>query len=801
MVSCQGKTEALEVLHTVLSRFASEYPLSDADDEAGLVDAAHRLLEGKDILVVLDNIEPELQITRVVEPLRDAGVTLLLTSRQILPFGTVPPEATLTLDVLPRDEALELFAQAYGRHQAAEMTAAEQTTAAKIVEALGCHTLAVRLAGAYAANMKRDLATLASELADPRRAMDLPRDEISRALALSFHESTDQLPREAQRLFMALTAFASLNFGRNAALALARELHLSDDCVDLLVRRALVDAVANVGLPKQADRERLRLHPLVCAFAEELAAQQPEHEQEAARRIICDYYARYGGGVPAVALAADELNIEGALRWAHAYGMRKSVVDLCIGMRTFWYGRSNTKAGTEFLPWGIAAGTELVAQSGTWEDRQRVADLQLTAAQFLRYPGKLGEAEEALEQNLNVRLNMVDRRGEGAVRSQLGQIARIRGDLKKAEDDFGQSLAIRREVGDREGEAYDLSQLGHIFKTRGYLEEAEARFEQSLEIRQAIGDRRGEGATLGYIGRVYQAKGDPQEAKRYFNESLRIAREQHDARGEAGVRSSLGQLELARGQFARAESYLRESLAMHRSINDRQGEAGDLSQFGRLALDRGLLKEAESFFQLSLTINREGQNIPDEGVNLSQLGLVAIEQLQLDTAKGYLQQSLEIRHKISDPRGEGVDLALLGRIAFEKGDLDAAQQYFTNSIGRARTVQNKRGEGVNLRYLAEIAAQRNDDEGAERLYRETLQIANDVRNGLDIAASQLCLGRFLIERCQNRVEGCELMQQAVQQYHEWHLPRAKPARELAARLGCELSVAEGTAPEAGAGVE
>ena len=63
---------------------------------------------------MLDNIEPELPITLVVTPLREAGATLLLTARQKQPPDVVPPEGRLTLDLLSEEEALNLLAVSFG---------------------------------------------------------------------------------------------------------------------------------------------------------------------------------------------------------------------------------------------------------------------------------------------------------------------------------------------------------------------------------------------------------------------------------------------------------------------------------------------------------------------------------------------------------------------------------------------------------------------------------------------------------------------------------------------------------------
>ena len=98
VVLCHGLSDPGEVLRRVLARFDPRRapPRERAADEPGAVylaalgDAATALLTGKDALVVLDNVEPDLTgVASVVAPLRAAGVAVLLTARQALPAGAV----------------------------------------------------------------------------------------------------------------------------------------------------------------------------------------------------------------------------------------------------------------------------------------------------------------------------------------------------------------------------------------------------------------------------------------------------------------------------------------------------------------------------------------------------------------------------------------------------------------------------------------------------------------------------------------------------------------------------------------
>src|SRR5262249_30907814 len=145
----------------------------------------------------------------------------------------------------------------------------------------------------------------------------------ARILENYFASLVATLPDPSKRLFVATAAFATAEFGRVAALALATSLGVtpSDTAgVDALVRRALLDTSVNETLlaDENADRERLRLHPLLRSLAERLFAQWPPIDRDAASHALAKWYAEYANAINDPARVADEANITGALDWALA---------------------------------------------------------------------------------------------------------------------------------------------------------------------------------------------------------------------------------------------------------------------------------------------------------------------------------------------------------------------------------------------------------------------------------------------------------------------------------------------------
>jgi tetratricopeptide (TPR) repeat protein/transcriptional regulator with XRE-family HTH domain len=637
VVRCQGQIDASQVIQQALARFQPQRRQPETRDLTALAEIARGLLDGKDALIVLDNVEPGLPVEQVVAPLRAAGATLLITARQALPHSAIPVDASRVLDLLEAAAALDLFAQSFGRGSADDLTASERTAAERIVTALGRHTLAVRLAAAYAYDARRDLGALAHELEDPDRALALPEGEEPEAVRRVFAHSIEGLPADARRLFVALAGFATPAFGRRAALGLAVGLDLptSEANLNLLVLRALLGASTNESMPETSDRERLRLHPLLRAFAVAELTRQTEAERHGGQLAIASYYAHYVNEAGDKALDPDEDNIVGALEWAHAHQHEDLVAGICAGMRLFWRHRGRIAQSLRYLPWGAAAAearlgepaAEDAEENEAW--KRRADDLfwlLLDHGYALQWIGNMDDAAQFYKQCLSLARQNHARGDEGAALGRLGQVAQWRGRLDEAEALYRQSLALYRNIEDALGEGAVVGRLGRVAELRGRLDEAEALYRRSLALRRAMDDRRGEGATLGRLGQMYTALGRLDEAEAVLRQALAIHRAAQDRRGEGIALGNLGALTQALGQLDEARAFYRQGLALLREVGDRRGQAKVLRQLALLAEAQGNLDPAESLLRDSVGIAREAQDGPATADSLQELGRFLVAQ-------------------------------------------------------------------------------------------------------------------------------------------------------------------------------
>lgn len=671
VILCQGITDPTSILQRVLGRLHPQRVQPETADPAHLSEIAQHLLRDKQSLVVLDNIEPGLVIEGVVTPLRAAGAAILLVARHLLPRTVVPVDATRMLGLLSPDDALDLFAQSMGRGAASELAPHEREAAAQIVTGLGRHTLAVRLAGAYAADLKRDLTVLAREIQhDP---LDLPAGETPRAVERTFEQSVSSLPADASLLFSTLTAFASTEFGRPAALALAGGLGLGDPeaSLNVLVLRALLHASQNAAMPEDTERERLRLHPLLRALAAGRFVALSDDVRNAANLALARHYGAYVHNTSYTGHATDEDNIVGAFEWAHDHHHDDLVVTLCAGMQAFWHDRGRTAASLHYVPWGVEAGKRL---------RERSPDAHADDLFWLLLSD--------------------------------GHSMQMAGKLDIAEQRYKRCLALAREVGDRAHEGIALRRLGDIARDRGQLDAAETHFLRSLTTTHETQSRRAEGIVLRQLGCIARDRGQLESAESYLLRSAAIAREVRNARDEGIVLAQLGRVAHRRGRLEDAESYIQQSLAIHHAICDRQSEGEDLSELGLLAQSRGSLDEAQRYYEQALAIRREVHDRRNEGRDLSRLGTLARIQGRQHDAEGYIRQALEIDREVQNRRGEGRDLFNLATIAEARGDLDEAETLYREGLAIAREVRSDPDIADVLLELGRFLVARRDEHDA-----------------------------------------------------------------------------------------
>ncbi|GAA2004756.1 AfsR/SARP family transcriptional regulator [Catenulispora subtropica] len=564
--------DALRVLLTTLGVAATRIP-EPADERAALWRAE---MAGRRCLLVLDNAADSAQVQPLL-PGTASGLVLVTSRRRLTGLAGVH---TLSLDVLPEADALDLLARIAG----AERVAACPAEAREVVRLCGFLPLAVRIAGArLAARPAWTPADLADRLAEARRRLDLLTAEHL-AVRASFelgHRSLAGSERPAERL--AAAAFRTLGRWPGPDLTAgpaAALLGLAfDDAEDVL--ESLVDA----HLLESRSPGRYRFHDLVRVYAEELA----EKGSDTAVGVEGAEQDKVDGADG----ADDQAGLHALLVWylntamnasdAQTPGLARSLIaaapaDPRFPPRTFPDYESATRwFDAEYA--NVLAAVDVALRLGA---RHVAAQLPLTLSWHLQTRSRFTELIELL----TARLDDGDPRTVAILHSHLGTANCRLWRFDVADHHFRESLALRRRTGDRRGEGTILVNLGSVADELGDPEQAVAYRLQALPIFRELGDRAGEAVCLVNLGWSHHSAGRLDEALEYSAQALTLYSRLGNVHGEGEALSGLGCFRLAMGHHAEAVGLLEQALAKRREIGDRLLEADTLIDLGA-AFDGG----------------------------------------------------------------------------------------------------------------------------------------------------------------------------------------------------------------------
>ncbi|MGW3044736.1 BTAD domain-containing putative transcriptional regulator [Kitasatospora sp. NPDC001159] len=557
------------------------------------------LLAERRVLVVLDDARDLAQL-RPLLPGSEHGA-VLVTSRSGL-LGLAPTRH-VDLDVLPPDEALELFARIAGRGR---VTA--EPDAARDLLAACCHLpLAIRIIAARS-TLRPDwsLAAIGARLADRRqRLAELSVHDL--AVEACFQLSYDQLPPPAARAFRLLAVPQTADLSLPAA---AAALELTErSALDLL------EGLVHAGLLEAPAPDRYRYHDLLRLFAQARAEQLDPEEEHAGLilRMVDQAMAtatnayravRPGHAVPDVltpvavpglpmagrtdgrrwlteegdnllALAGQALGLDGAhatvadlllaldphletgFRWREVIGVCRRALGLAaVHGDTRAEGRAGYLLGGGLMQLNELAEAETVTARAA-ERASACRDLPVLA------------------ETTNVRAMIAHRR------QRTGEALALHDETLRLAEDCGSTWTA----------ANALATSVIWLLSTGEGEPAVRAAERSLELFRTLGDPLGEAYALHSIARTRRYLGEPDRALALHEEVLALARAQGFAVFEPGCLIHIAECHLAAGRLATAVERAEQAVAASQHLHDRGAEAVALDTLDR---SRAALAEAEA---------------------------------------------------------------------------------------------------------------------------------------------------------------------------------------------------------------
>ncbi len=455
--------QALESLLAMLSVPAPRIPGSIGERVA----LWRAQLSRRRMIVVLDDAARPDQI-RPLLPAAGQCLILITTRRRL---SDVADARTVTLDVLPADDAAALFRRIAGPDAASDVAAV-----ARAVQLCGHLPLAIQLtAGRIARDRPAGLADLVEELSRaPARlgGSGAASPEVTAAFDLSY----SALEPDHQRLFRELGIGPCEYVSLQAAAAL-------DGCTVAEAEKALATLLDHHLLARAPDGQ-FRLHDLVRGYAAECAARAdpPAQQRQAVSRLL-DYYLH----------AADQAD-----RVLHPFRRRMPVHVTHVPAAGPALGTPEDAAAWLGAEWRNIL--RAARHAGDHEWKRKCADLTHVLADFIQIQAYWDEAITAHTVALQAARDLADPARTAQAALELSAVRQQAGGHEAALHLAEEAAAIYRSLADQAGEAEALDQVGMAHQRATRSREALANYNEARTLYRAAASQRGIADTLSHSG-------------------------------------------------------------------------------------------------------------------------------------------------------------------------------------------------------------------------------------------------------------------------------------------------------------
>ncbi|MGC4808051.1 tetratricopeptide repeat protein [Micromonospora sp. DT233] len=667
--------EALDVLLRAVGVPAALIPAT-LDERAALWRAR---MAGQRALLVLDNASDAGQVT----PLLPGGphTLVLVTSRRRL----IQLDATtISLDVLPPEQAEEMFRRVVGRELPADSPVDE------VVRLCSYLPMAIYLVGAQMRNRQAlTAAELARRLGERRQRLSVLRvrnQEVAAALGLSF----EALDEPLRRFFRTLGLHPGTDVDGYAAAALCGvPLDEGVERLEELLTDNLLDEYV-FG--------RFEMHDLVRDYLHGLHQDVPADERDRALDALLDYYEEvstaanrylepspdasprapvFAGAMPqfqdrrqAVGwLAADRANVIACLDVLEDRPDR--LVRMTVGMSPHLRVTG---------PWDLVIRLQqrAIAAAGTLGEPWYAERAGLELAMAQRNHGDYDDALAtlaALPEHVGCRLE------RGTVHLLLGRYEAARADYEAA-------LDLARAAGAEHHVAHALLDLG----TLHYLLD---RYEESVELLcearawyERLGNEPGLANTLRNLGNAWYFMDRYDEAIDALQRARDLGRELGLPLTVAQATAKLGGALRLMGRHETALEHLAEAEKQARRLADRSLEAETLIDSGAALRELGNHEEAESAFLRSLELYGDiGEDLGRACV-LKEYGDLLVVGGRLTDARARLAEAQVLYRSLGERLGQAAVGNSLGRLELVAGRPELAVEAHEGALAVALDITN-----------------------------------------------------------------------------------------------------------------
>jgi predicted ATPase/DNA-binding NarL/FixJ family response regulator len=551
-----------EVLHALGLRESPEQP------------PQHTLalaLQGRDVLLVLDNFEHVLAAARSVATWLQVcpGLTVLVTSRAPLDLPgeqlyQVPP---LTLpesgDGADAAEAVRLFVdRAHAVRSDFELTAANAGAVAEICRRLDGLPLAIELAAVWARMLSPQ--QIAARLDDRFRLLVGGSRAVparQRTLQATIDWSYALLSAEERVLLRRLAVFAG-----GWTLEAAEAVCSADDLPDMLDSLFQLIDKSLVTVNEMDGRMRYRLLEVIRQYGAERLAEAGEtdilrHRHAEWTLAFAERAETELWGPDQVAwlerLDVEHDNIRAALAWSAQAGEVELGYRLCWLLVRFWEQRGHASEARRWM----------IAQLDRPSPRPSLPRaMGLMVNDYLAHLMGEQSASQPREEALALARAEDDQVVLCWVLILEGVIVGNRGDPATTKALFEEALVLARESGWEPGARLALLDLGLLAGLRGALDQAAAQFEEARALAETAGDAYTHLYSLMCLARLELQQGKWDTSASRSRQALTIWRDLHDLYNVAMIIEILAWPISAQGLAQRAARLLGAAEALRRVV-------------------------------------------------------------------------------------------------------------------------------------------------------------------------------------------------------------------------------------------
>ncbi|WAX79210.1 AfsR/SARP family transcriptional regulator [Streptomyces sp. KMM 9044] len=614
------------------------------------------------MMVILDDAAGAAQVRPLLPGASPTAV--VVTSRHRLPG--LPGVRPVSLDVLPRGDAVALFEQRLGERRDTRTSDIEE-----IVRICGRLPLAIEIAASrLLARPSWSTSDLLGQLtggSGDGRLSEIRDGErsITHVFALSYR-SLDSLQRLGFRR-------AGLHFGAEfGPYAVAALTGLTVDVAERILEELLTRHLVSEPSP-----HRFAMHDLLRVFTRSLSGTESDMDTEAdsreAVRALVDHYVRVADRADRLAypyrsrigmdtigvsvtqgpqistphaaeqwLITESANLLDALDWTRQYGSEHQLAQTV-----------HVLAGFLDMEGYLSLAEPLLRRAVThWKavgDDPARARALLDLGVVHTHGGRSGEALEAAREALGVARALQDPELEGECVRQLAMPLWQTGQYGLAQSLLKRTLPFQLKIGNLLHVARSHNLLGITELHMGQNREAMESFRSALSGFAGVGDDRGRYRTLNNIGELQQRMGDPEAAERTYREAISVAAGMGSKGDHATLHMNLASVLTILGEERRSPALAEEALALYesalrvlRSIGDLRGEAIALSGTGAAHRAAGRPERALPAHVAALALARRVQAAREEADILYDLALAEQDLGDLARAVGHLEDSLSV---------------------------------------------------------------------------------------------------------------------------------------------------------------